>query len=422
MEKEFYEIDSKNAWAQAFQQIRSESGNYNFTYKDARKAENKNLNRYRDVNPYDHSRVRLSKGDKDYINASFVEIPAARRAYILTQGPLPITTGHFWLMIWEQKSKAVLMLNRVIEKNTVKCHQYWPLGSHHGGEDEMVFKDVNLKVTICGEKEGENYTVRELLVSNLDIEESGSTDTVNVQKVLLEMRKYRMGLIQTPDQLRFSYLAIIEGAKQILADQKISEYVPSKGVYELPDGVFEEKQINNNESEKPKKNIIEAENCEEVTTPETSVSEVNRRITETNDAKTEPPPLPPRNKPFSDIPIEKNFSEATQMSPNSVTSENVVSFKASEDLREADIPREEDEVVADDTSSLRENSITDAEIRKRRRKERLEKTAETVQKMRRKQQDSESWARRRLLLKQFSIGLVLLLGTGVLVYRYYVKS
>lgn len=29
------------------------------------------------------------------------------------------------------------------------------------------------------------------------------------------MRKYRMGLIQTPDQLRFSYQAIIEGAKQL---------------------------------------------------------------------------------------------------------------------------------------------------------------------------------------------------------------
>jgi hypothetical protein len=30
------------------------------------------------------------------------------------------------------------------------------------------------------------------------------------------MRSYRMGLIQTPEQLRFSYQAIIEGAKQLL--------------------------------------------------------------------------------------------------------------------------------------------------------------------------------------------------------------
>lgn len=32
------------------------------------------------------------------------------------------------------------------------------------------------------------------------------------------MREFRMGLIQTPDQLRFSYMAVIEGARLILSD------------------------------------------------------------------------------------------------------------------------------------------------------------------------------------------------------------
>lgn len=36
-------------------------------------------------------------------------------------------------------------------------------------------------------------------------------NSVKVKELLMEMRQYRMGLIQTPDQLRFSYLAIIEG-------------------------------------------------------------------------------------------------------------------------------------------------------------------------------------------------------------------
>ncbi|OTF76750.1 hypothetical protein BLA29_015183, partial [Euroglyphus maynei] len=30
--------------------------------------------------------------------------------YLHRQGPLPNTSGHFWLMIWEQKSRAILML------------------------------------------------------------------------------------------------------------------------------------------------------------------------------------------------------------------------------------------------------------------------------------------------------------------------
>lgn len=34
----------------------------------------------------------------------------------------------------------------------------------------------------------------------------------------MEMREYRMGLIQTPEQLQFSYKAIIEGTKQIFSE------------------------------------------------------------------------------------------------------------------------------------------------------------------------------------------------------------
>lgn len=38
-------------------------------------------------------------------------------------------------------------------------------------------------------------------------------ENVSVKDVLLEIRTYRMGLIQTPDQLRFSYIALIQGLK-----------------------------------------------------------------------------------------------------------------------------------------------------------------------------------------------------------------
>ncbi|PNI28294.1 PTPN2 isoform 7, partial [Pan troglodytes] len=42
----------------------------------------------------------------------------AQRSYILTQGPLPNTCCHFWLMVWQQKTKAVVMLNRIVEKES----------------------------------------------------------------------------------------------------------------------------------------------------------------------------------------------------------------------------------------------------------------------------------------------------------------
>lgn len=44
---------------------------------------------------------------------------------------------------------------------------------------------------------------------------------MRILDVLLEMRRYRTGLIQTADQLRFSYLAVIEGAKYIKGDTSV---------------------------------------------------------------------------------------------------------------------------------------------------------------------------------------------------------
>jgi tyrosine-protein phosphatase non-receptor type 1 len=45
-----------------------------YSLDEARKSNNKFLNRYRDVNPYDHSRVVLSRDDYNYINASHITV------------------------------------------------------------------------------------------------------------------------------------------------------------------------------------------------------------------------------------------------------------------------------------------------------------------------------------------------------------
>lgn len=53
------------------------------------------------------------------------------------------------------------------------------------------------------------------------MEKRQDASSVDIREILLEMRKYRMGLIQTPDQLRFSYMAVIEGAKYIMGDPSV---------------------------------------------------------------------------------------------------------------------------------------------------------------------------------------------------------
>lgn len=84
---------------------------------------------------------------------------SAHRRYILTQGPLPNTAGHFWLMVWEQNSKAILMLNKVIEKNQLKCHQYWPMDST---ASSMIFEEVGLKVEYVSKVSRANYATTTL--------------------------------------------------------------------------------------------------------------------------------------------------------------------------------------------------------------------------------------------------------------------
>lgn len=98
---------------------------------DCKLTENAAKNRYRDVLPYDQTRVRLrSSPTGDYINASYVnmEIPASGivNRYIAAQGPLPHTTGDFWQTVWEQLCTTIVMLTTTVERGRVKCHQYWP--------------------------------------------------------------------------------------------------------------------------------------------------------------------------------------------------------------------------------------------------------------------------------------------------------
>jgi len=88
-------------------------------------------NRYKDISPYDSTRVVLTACPTgDYINANHVvmEIPGSGivNRYIATQGPLSSTCVDFWYMVWEQESPLVIMLTTVVERGRVKCHQYWP--------------------------------------------------------------------------------------------------------------------------------------------------------------------------------------------------------------------------------------------------------------------------------------------------------
>uniref|UniRef100_A0A672GAR3 Protein tyrosine phosphatase non-receptor type 3 n=1 Tax=Salarias fasciatus TaxID=181472 RepID=A0A672GAR3_SALFA len=93
----------------------------------ARLPENMDKNRYKDVLPYDATRVVL-QSQEDYINASHMTPPVSgvRLRYVAAQGPLPQTCTQFWQAVWEQKTHTIIMLTTLTERGRTKCHQYWP--------------------------------------------------------------------------------------------------------------------------------------------------------------------------------------------------------------------------------------------------------------------------------------------------------
>ncbi|KAK9970599.1 hypothetical protein ABG768_026527 [Culter alburnus] len=241
MEAEFREIDELGNWNAVYQEIKQQSSD--LPCKIAKLPENRSRNRYRDVSPFDHSRIHLQIGNNDYINASLISVDEAQRNYILTQGPLPNTCGHFWEMVWEQRCRGVVMLNRVIEKGSTLetreiLHFHYTTWPDFGVPESpasflnFLFKvresgclspDHGPVVVHCSAGIGRSGTFCLVDTCLLLMSQREDPSSVRIQEVLLEMRRYRMGLIQTADQLRFSYLAVIEGAKYIMGDTSVQE-------------------------------------------------------------------------------------------------------------------------------------------------------------------------------------------------------
>ncbi|XP_043993967.1 tyrosine-protein phosphatase non-receptor type 18 isoform X2 [Gambusia affinis] len=116
-----------------YQMVRSQSLQlkkaHGLTTKVGSLKENAKKNRYKDILPYDQTRVVLSlqtsASDSDYINASFVQGASGDCRYIASQAPLSSTLTDFWRMIWQHKIKVIVMACREIEMGKRKCECYW---------------------------------------------------------------------------------------------------------------------------------------------------------------------------------------------------------------------------------------------------------------------------------------------------------
>ncbi|ELU01337.1 hypothetical protein CAPTEDRAFT_121691 [Capitella teleta] len=126
---------------------------------------NRSKNRFINILPYDHSRVKLLPIDDedggDYINANWIPGYNSRREYIASQGPLPSTRDDHWRMIWECNCQCIVMLTKCVEAARQRCDHYWPIDS-----EAIYYGD--LQVQILNETKSTDWSISEFIISKGD--------------------------------------------------------------------------------------------------------------------------------------------------------------------------------------------------------------------------------------------------------------
>ncbi|XP_068029555.1 tyrosine-protein phosphatase non-receptor type 22 isoform X2 [Anomalospiza imberbis] len=157
---------SQGEFAEEFLKLKTQSTKYRsdkiYPTAVSEQPENVKKNRYKDILPFDHSRVELSlitsDTDSHYINANFIKGVYGPRAYIATQGPLPTTVTDFWRMIWEYEVLVVVMACMEFEMGK-KCERYW------AEVDSSPLHCGPFSITCEAEEKRNEYVIRTLKVT-----------------------------------------------------------------------------------------------------------------------------------------------------------------------------------------------------------------------------------------------------------------
>ncbi|KAL3867985.1 hypothetical protein ACJMK2_040826, partial [Sinanodonta woodiana] len=125
-------------------------------HDDAILPENRPKNRYKNIYPYDDTRVKLDiwdpSAENDYINACYIQGFNRGNAYIAAQGPTKGILNDFWRMIWQKNCSKIVMLTNLTEEGKHKCEQYWPK------EGSVEYGDIVIRLVQC--EQFSDFTIR----------------------------------------------------------------------------------------------------------------------------------------------------------------------------------------------------------------------------------------------------------------------
>ena len=169
----------KSGFADELEKLNSIDMSNHFSTIEADKPENFSKNRFKDIIPFDHTRVSLGRDasvpGSTYINASWIngEIPGSEFSYIAAQSHLPGTLHDFWYMAWQEKCLIIVMLDD--EKNDTSSEErYWPTP-----EDPGFYGPI--QVVSLEEASFPNYILRHFLVCHEYEDEEDEQHTFQFQ-------------------------------------------------------------------------------------------------------------------------------------------------------------------------------------------------------------------------------------------------
>ncbi|XP_066260744.1 tyrosine-protein phosphatase non-receptor type 11-like isoform X1 [Euwallacea similis] len=165
----------KAGFWEEFESLQQQEFKHLYSRKEGSKPENRNKNRYKNILPFDDTRVKLKNVDPtvagaDYINANYIRWKSddsvgnemgndpSGKVYIATQGCLPSTVADFWQMVWQDNCRVIVMTTKETERLKNKCARYWPDQNGSKEYGKIVVKNLI-------ESSTPHYTLREFLVS-----------------------------------------------------------------------------------------------------------------------------------------------------------------------------------------------------------------------------------------------------------------
>ncbi|NWU91469.1 PTN11 phosphatase, partial [Upupa epops] len=167
---------AKQGFWEEFEMLQQQECKLLYPRKEGQRPENKAKNRYKNILPFDTTRVALRDVDgsvpgSDYINANYIKsIPEDGRSseqgkvYIATQGCLQSTASAFWAMVYQENSHVIVMTTKEVERGRNKCFRYWP--------DKGCSRDFGgISVRSLSEREAQGYCLRELEVLRVGTDE-----------------------------------------------------------------------------------------------------------------------------------------------------------------------------------------------------------------------------------------------------------